>query len=278
MKNRSIIKEIHGKNAVDGAGVHMVRVLSAGDVKDFDPFLMLDSFDSTNPNDYIAGFPMHPHRGIETITYLISGKIEHKDSLGNKDVINSGEAQWMTAGSGILHEENPKESQRMLGIQLWLNLPRSEKMTDPAYLSLTKNDIATKHIDGAEIRVLSGKFDDATGVIPKHIPVTIYDINLSAEKKIKIPTKFDETVFIFLIEGDALVENKRIQSKTAVLFDSGESLSVTAPADSASRFIFFSGSALKEPIAWGGPIVMNTQEELSAAFDELSDGTFIKHK
>ena len=278
MKKCNVIKEIQGKPAVDGAGVHMVRVLSRGQVQDFDPFLMLDSFDSTNPADYIAGFPLHPHRGIETITYLISGEIEHKDSLGNRGIIRSGESQWMTAGSGILHEEYPKESERMLGFQLWLNMERWEKMADPAYLSITKDMISTKQLENAQIRVISGRFDDAVGVVPRHIPATIYDISLSAGKELEILTDPQETVFIFLIEGDALIDGKRRLSKTAVLFDNGDSISVTAPTDADTRFIFFSGRPLHEPIAWGGPIVMNTQEELDYAFDELRTGTFIKHK
>lgn len=278
MKKRKVIKEIQGKNAIDGAGVHMVRVLSRGDVEAFDPFLMLDSFDSTDPADYIAGFPMHPHRGIETITYLISGEIEHQDSLGNKDVIRSGESQWMTAGSGILHEENPKVSERMLGFQLWLNMPRSEKMADPAYLSITKDMVPTKILEGAEVRVISGRFDDAVGVTPRHIPASIFDISLSAGKEIQIPTNAEETTFVFLIEGEAIIDEKQRLSKTAVLFDSGDNVTVTASKDSKTRFIFFSGKPLREPVAWGGPIVMNTQDELVKAFDELSNGTFIKHK
>ena len=277
MKRCNIIKEVRGQKAIDGAGVHLVRVLGNDNVKDFDPFLMLDSFDSTDASDYIEGFPMHPHRGIETVTYLISGEIEHQDSLGNKGVIRSGETQWMTSGSGILHQEMPQKSDRMLGLQLWLNLPREDKMTEPAYLSITQDMIAQKSMDGAEIRVISGSYDDAAGVTPKHIPATIYDVSLSEGKEIEIPVKPDETIFVFLIEGDAFIEGKRILSKTAVLFDIGERIAVLAPPDSASRFIFFSGKPLREPIAWGGPIVMNTKEELSLAFEELRKGTFLKH-
>ncbi len=278
MKKCRVIKEVRGQSAIDGAGVHLVRVLGNNDVKDFDPFLMLDSFDTTNASDYIAGFPMHPHRGIETITYLISGEIEHEDSLGNKGSIHSGEAQWMTAGSGILHQEMPQTSERMLGFQLWLNLPRSEKMVEPNYMDITKEQIALKRMEGAEIRVLSGSFEEATGVTPRYLPASIYDISLSKGRKIDIPVKPEETPFIFFIEGDALIEGRRILDKTAVLFDSGDSIAVHASPDSDSRFIFFSGRPLKEPISWGGPIVMNTQEELMTAFDELRQGTFIKHK
>jgi redox-sensitive bicupin YhaK (pirin superfamily) len=272
-----MIKAVQGKRAVDGAGVHLVRVLGYHDVKDFDPFLMLDSFDSTESSDYIAGFPMHPHRGIETITYLISGEIEHEDSLRNKDVIRSGEAQWMTAGSGILHQEMPLKSKRMLGFQLWLNLSHEEKMTEPAYLSITQDMIAEKNIDGVKIRVLSGSFDEAAGIVPRHIQATIYDIHLPEGKEVRIPVKLEETAFLFLIDGDVLIEGKRLLSKTAVLFDRGDSITVLAPPDSDSRLIFFSGKPLNESISWGGPIVMNTQEELNLAFKELEQGTFIKH-
>lgn len=278
MKKCKIIKEIRGQRAVDGAGVSLVRVLGNRDTRDFDPFLMLDSFDSTEASDYIAGFPMHPHRGIETITYLISGEIEHEDSLGNKGSIRSGEAQWMTAGSGILHQEMPQKSERMLGFQLWLNLPREEKMTDPSYLSIVKEQIGLKQIDGAEVRVISGKFEDAVGVIPKHIAASIYDITLFKGKEIDIPVNSEETAFVFLIDGDAVIEGKTILNKTAVLFDHGDGITITAPPESDSRIIFYSGKPLHEPIAWGGPIAMNTQEELMTAFSELQQGTFIKHK
>lgn len=277
MKRCEIKKEIKGQRAVDGAGVRLVRVLGNRDVQDFDPFLMLDSFDSTDPSDYLAGFPMHPHRGIETVTYLISGEIEHEDSLGNKGVIRSGEAQWMTAGSGILHQEMPKRSERMLGFQLWLNLPRDSKMTEPAYLGITKEQIACKEIDGATVRVISGSFGEIQGVKPAYLPASIYDISISRGKEIEIPVQEDETAFVFLIEGDAFIQEKRIAEKTAVLFGSGDHIAVTAPEDTDARFIFFASRPLYEPIAWGGPIVMNTQEELMEAYRELQHGTFVKH-
>lgn len=269
---------VRGQNAVDGAGVRLVRVLGHKDVEDFDPFLMLDSFDSVDPADYIAGFPTHPHRGIETITYLISGKIEHEDSLGNKGTIFAGESQWMTAGSGILHQEMPKESERMLGFQLWLNLPRKEKMTEPAYLSITNDMIPVVKSKTSEIRILSGRFGEVVGVMPRHIPATIYDVKVSSGEEIEIPTDPDETVFAFLIEGDGLINEQAVPSKTAVLFEKGDFIAVSAPAEAELRFIFVSGKRLKEPVAWGGPIVMNTKSELTHAFEELRKGTFIKHK
>ena len=273
---RKVVKQIQGQRAVDGAGVSLVRVIGYNDVKEFDPFLMMDSFDSMNPSDYVAGFPMHPHRGIETVTYLVSGRIDHKDSLGNKGSIHSGECQWMTAGSGILHEEMPKQSGRMLGLQLWLNLPASEKMAEPAYLPIAKDMIPVITNGSAKIGVLSGSYEGETGVKPKHIPVSIYDIELEKGGEISLSVKEDETVFIFLLEGDGIVDGKTISSKSAVLFGEGDSITVGATDDSDLRFVFFSGKPLYEPIAWGGPIVMNTQEELSLAFDELRKGTFIK--
>lgn len=276
--NRGIKKLVRGQRAVDGAGVRLVRVLGYDDVEDFDPFLMLDSFDSTNPADYVAGFPMHPHRGIETVTYLISGRIDHEDSLGNQGTIHSGECQWMTAGSGILHQEMPKESERMLGLQLWLNLPGKEKMSDPNYLAITKDMIPWVKKDDAEIGVLSGRFEDVQGVEPRHIQASIFDVILSKGGEVTIPTPEDENVFIFLIEGDCVVAGEEISEKSAILFGDGDSISVSAPAGSDLRFLFFSGKPLHESIAWGGPIVMNTQDELSLAFEELRKGTFIRHK
>lgn len=278
MARREIASLVRGQRAVDGAGVHLVRVLGRDTVKDFDPFLMLDSFDSTNPADYIAGFPTHPHRGIETITYLISGRIEHEDSLKNKDTINAGESQWMTAGSGILHQEMPQPTSRMLGFQLWLNLPSAEKMTHPTYLSITQDMIPIIEVDDAIIRVLSGSFADITAVKPNHIEATIYDISLQASASIELPTKLDETVFIFLIEGDALINDQDISEKTAILFGAGDHITVLSQTNADLRFIFFSARPLHESIAWGGPIVMNTDQELDLAFKELRGGSFIKHE
>ncbi len=278
MKRREIIKQVRGQQATDGAGVRLVRVLGKRDVEDFDPFLMLDSFDSVDPADYVAGFPMHPHRGIETITYLIAGKIEHEDSLGNRGTIGDGESQWMTAGSGILHQEMPKPSERMLGFQLWLNLPGSEKMDAPAYLGITQDMMPQVQKDGAQIRVLSGWLDGVSGVTPRHIPATILDVALPRGQSISLETKPDETVFIFLIQGDAAVNDQPVPVKTAVLFGEGDFISVTAQPQADLRFAFFSAQALREPIAWGGPIVMNTRQELEQAFEELNRGTFVKHK
>lgn len=277
MTTRKIKKLTTGQRTIDGAGVHLVRVLGHDTVMDYDPFLMLDSFDSHNPTDYIKGFPIHPHRGIETISYLVQGEMTHQDSLGNKGTIRSGESQWMTAGSGIMHQEMPQASKHMLGVQLWLNLPQKEKMTDPTYFDITGNMIGSKKTDNAIIHVLAGEYDSIKGVEPPHIKATIYDVELQAGKSITLPTKTEDNVFIFLIEGNAIMDGTNIPEKTAVLFSEGDEISVSSESDKQLRFMFCSAKPLKEPVSWGGPIVMNTREELNEAFKELDKGTFIKH-
>ena len=277
MKERKINSMVRGMPAVDGAGVHLVRVLGRNTAEVFDPFLMLDSFDSENPADYVAGFPFHPHRGIETITYLISGEIEHKDSLGNAGRIGPGQSQWMTAGSGIMHQEMPQPSARMLGLQLWLNLPKDEKMAAPHYFDITEEMIGKAETDDATVRVISGEFGGAVGVRPSHLPASIYDVEIKPGHTVTLPTNPEENVSVFLIVHDAIIEGKRIAEKTAVNFGEGEVISITAPAGEASRVIFLSGKPLRQPVAWGGPIVMNTNDELEAAFRELEDGSFIRH-
>lgn len=273
---RDVIRTVRGQTAVDGAGVRLTRVLAGRDVYDFDPFLMLDSFDSSDPSDYAAGFPTHPHRGIETITYLVAGKIEHEDSLGNGGAILPGESQWMTAGSGILHQEMPKPSERMLGFQLWLNLPRGEKMAAPAYLAITNGMIPVVREGGAEVRVIAGEYGGRAGVRPRHIQATILDVSLSPGARLTLATKPDETVFCFSILGGARVCKSVIAEKTAALFGPGDSVDLEATAREGARLIVFSAKPLREPIAWGGPIVMNTDAELQLAFDELRRGVFIK--
>ncbi len=272
---RKIAKLLRGVPAVDGAGVRLVRVLGYHDVYDFDPFLMLDSFDSQNPDDYVRGFPMHPHRGIETITYLIEGKIEHQDSLGNKGVILSGQSQWMTAGRGILHQEMPKPSERMLGFQLWLNLPKAEKLCEPAYFEIAEEMIPVVKTEGIEVRVIAGSYGGAVGPRPRHIQATLLDISLEEGATLTLDTKPEETVFAFVILGSAFAGGQPLEEKTAVLFGPGDTAEVTASEHQDARVIFFCGKPVKEPIAWGGPIVMNTEEELNQAFRELREGTFI---
>jgi len=276
MKERKVMKKIQGGAVVDGAGVHLVRVLGHDTIYDFDPFLMLDSFDSYNPDDYIKGFPMHPHRGIETITYLVEGEIDHEDSLGNKGKILSGQSQWMTAGRGILHQEMPQATSRVLGFQLWLNLPQKEKMTVPKYFDITSDMIGVIEEEGAVIRVIAGNYKDTYGVKPPHIDATLYDISLNSDCTINIPTKESETAFVFLLEGDGIVAGTEIRTKTAVLLSDGDTVTVASTQKEGMRFIFAMAKPLGEPISWGGPIVMNTEEELDKAFKELQEGIFIR--
>lgn len=276
--NRRVKKAVQGVPAVDGAGVHLTRVLGNWTMEDFDPFLMLDSFDSRNPEDYIKGFPTHPHRGIETITYLVEGEMEHQDSLGNKGTIKSGQAQWMTAGSGIMHQEMPVAMPRILGAQLWLNLPAAEKMTEPKYFDVLVDDIGVHEEEGAVVRVLSGNYKGTTGVTPHHIPATYFDVTLEAKQTITLPVDPEETAFVFLLEGEANIAGARYAEKTAVLMEDGDTIEVSATVQEPVRFLFLAAKPLHEPVAWGGPIVMNTRRELMEAFNDLDTGNFIRHR
>ena len=282
---RPIKRIITGQRTVDGAGVSLVRVLGYHDAKDIDPFLMLDAFDSSNPADYIKGFPWHPHRGIETITYLIAGDIEHGDSLGNQGSILDGDCQWMTAGSGIIHQEMPKASPRMLGAQVWLNLPASAKMTDPSYGDIRQADIPVISEAGATIHVVAGQYQETPGAFQgKYVPATYLDVELAAGSEWTFQNDSENTLLIYIFEGQAIfdpaksVDNSSdlIDARQALLFGSGDTFWAKA-GKNGIRFILLSGKPLKEPIAWGGPIVMNTREELNLAFQELDKGTFIKH-
>ena len=276
MKERVVKARVRGNKAIDGADVRLVRVLGPETVYDFDPFLMLDAFDSSHPEDYIKGFPTHPHRGIETLTYLVDGAIDHADSLGNKGRITPGGAQWMTAGSGIMHSEMPKESERMLGVQLWINLSQKDKMTTPQYFDIKKEDIPSKVIEGGKVRVIAGHFDGVEGLKPPHEPITMYDISLEASAELIFSAE-QKTAFLFLLEGDVLVAGKREEEKTALLLEEGDSISLKA-TDKPARILFFAGTPLGEEIAWGGPVVMNTDKELKEAFLEMREGSFIKEK
>ncbi len=280
MKRRNVKKIVTGSIQYDGAGVKLVRVIGRADVVDFDPFLMLDAFDSEDPNDYIKGFPWHPHRGIETVTYLINGEIEHGDSLGNKGVISDGCCQWMTAGSGILHQEMPMAAERMLGAQLWVNLPKKDKMTNPEYRDLSVERIPVINEGGATIRILSGPYKDKVGATEgDYVKVLYLDVDLEPGAEWKINTRSTDTLFVYIVNGSGYFEEggNSFENKRAVLFDKGEEFYVKA-GDEGMRFFLMSGAPLNEPVAWGGPIVMNTREELALAFKELDDGTFIKVK
>jgi len=274
---RTIRKIVTGKHTVDGAGVKLVRVIGHDDIKEFDPFLMLDAFDSVDPNDYIKGFPWHPHRGIETITYLIQGDIEHGDSLGNTGRILTGECQWMTAGSGILHQEMPQASERMLGVQLWLNLPAKDKMVSPQYHGIRKEDIPVIDEGDRRVHIPAGGYEGKNGAMQgSYCKPLLLDVEVSAGAEWKLDSTENTTLFIYIFQGAGTFGSDRlIPAKHAVLFDETGTFLVRA-SDEGIRFFLMAGEPLQEPIAWGGPIVMNTREELQLAFQELEEGKFIK--
>ncbi len=288
MAVRKCTLTVRGQNAVDGAGVKLRRVLSLGTIKDFDPFLMLDGFDSSDPMDYIKGFPWHPHRGIETVTYLLKGEIEHGDSLGNSGMIGELQCQWMTAGSGIIHQEMPQASERMLGCQLWVNLPKKDKMTCPAYRDINQENVSVIREKNTEIRVLSGNYKNNEGAVKnEYIKVQYLDVALEPDSLWTYnETPNDQTLFIYLIDGtlapDALSENFEEKACAMLMTASSENgqeydeVTVRSGKEGA-RFLLVAARPLKEPVAWGGPIVMNSREELELAFRELDDNTFIKH-
>jgi hypothetical protein len=276
---RQVKRIIQGFQTSDGAGVKLTRVIGSADVKDVDPFLMLDAFDSSNPKDYIAGFPFHPHRGIETFTYLIHGMIEHQDSLGNKGVIHDGQAQWMTAGSGIIHQEMPKPAPHMLGLQLWINLPQKDKMCEPAYWDILEDHVEPIVNDRYTIRVISGTVDGIQPKIqPKYVKARILDISVKKDQVFTLDIDSNATLFIYTFESELInvEDHKQLPKRSAILFQEGTSVEFKAIND--VRFLWFEGLPLLEPVAFGGPIVMNTKEELNVAFRELREGTFIKHK
>jgi redox-sensitive bicupin YhaK (pirin superfamily) len=274
---RKISQLVRGYRTTDGAGVSLVRVLGNQTVYRYDPILMLDSFDSTNPDDYIAGFPMHPHRGIETISYVYHGHMTHKDSLGNEDTIGDGEVQWMTAGSGIMHEEKLPAATRLLGVQLWLNLPAKDKMAPPAYHSIKNKDITEINFNWGKLRLLAGGFEGKKGYISKYLPLDYYDLHINPNQSVIINTESDRSVMLFTLLGDAYIGGELVKEKTAVKLMSGDQIEIKATDDKA-QVLFISSKRLDEPVAWGGPIVMNTREELNQAFDDLRRGTFLRDK
>jgi len=277
LTKRKVKSQIRGFRTKDGAGVSLVRVLGRETVEEFDPILMLDSFDSTNPDEYTAGFPLHPHRGIETISYLSRGKMVHKDTLGNEDTITDGEVQWMNAGSGILHEEQVPASQRLLGVQLWLNLPQKDKFSNPYYHAIRKEDIKEIPFDNGKIRLLAGSFGKYEGFKGRHLPLDYYDIHLEKDGEINLDTKEDSSVMVFTLVGDIKIEGEQIKEKTAAKLTKGSKLTIKNDSDYA-QVLFLSTKALNEKVAWAGPIVMNNQDELEEAFNDLNTGRFIRDK
>lgn len=274
---RRIRQLVRGYRTQDGAGVNLVRVLGNETVHEYDPILMLDSFDSTNPDDYTAGFPMHPHRGIETISYVYRGHMTHKDSLGNEDTIGEGEVQWMTAGSGILHEEKLPASERLLGVQLWLNLPAKDKMAPPSYHSIKNSEIEEIELENGYLRLLAGEYEKRKGYMSMYLPLDYYDIHLNSYASIDLKTESERSVMVFTLFGDAYIGDELVKEKTAAKLTAGDHVEIKA-TDKNAQVLFISSTLLGEPVVWGGPIVMNTKEELNLAFDDLRKGTFLKNK
>jgi redox-sensitive bicupin YhaK (pirin superfamily) len=274
---RKIKQKVRGFKTQDGAGVNLVRVLGINTVQEYDPILMLDSFDSINPDDYTAGFPMHPHRGIETVSYVYRGYMTHKDSLENQETIGNGEVQWMTAGSGILHEEKLPPSDRLLGVQLWLNLPAKDKMTPPAYHSIKNAEIKEIDLENVKLRLLACEYEGRKGYQSKYLPLDYYDLHLDPNASIVLSTESERSVMLFTLLGKAYIGGELVEEKTAVKLTPGDSVEIKA-TDKNAQVLFISSERLNEPVAWGGPIVMNTKEELNKAFDDLDNGTFIQSK
>jgi len=263
----------------DGAGVSLKRIFGYHNKPAFDPFLMLDDFSNDDPQNYLAGFPMHPHRGIETITYLLEGYAEHEDSLGNKGTIGKGEVQWMTAGSGIIHQEMPKpDSQgRMYGFQLWTNLPASHKMMPPRYQDIKAEQIpCIQAAEGVVIKLICGEYMGTRGPVEDiMIDPQYWDLRMDAHAEFIIPTPVEYTAFIYCYHGEVVIKGKQLHKHQIMLFDNGLGIKLHTE-ESEAKLLFCSGKALREPIAWRGPIVMNTAEEIKNAFDELGNGSFIR--
>ncbi|MEJ2636375.1 MAG: pirin family protein [Calditrichia bacterium] len=296
---RKIKKVFKSMPTMEGAGVHLHRAFGFSEVPLFDPFLLLDDFRSEDPDLYLKGFPWHPHRGIETITYMLNGDVEHGDSMGNKGVINPGDVQWMTAGSGIIHQEMPKGDKQgvMGGFQLWANLPRSHKMMDPRYRGITSKEIPEVKMDnGTKIRIICGKVGDARGPVRDIVTDPEYlDVTVPRNTEFRHPTPRGHTVIAYVIEGKGVFcketnpytyemqgsnyfDMKREPmeaNRSLVLFEDGDEMNVSTASDSI-RFLLISGKPIREPVAWYGPIVMNTRQELQTAIEEFQNGTFIK--
>ncbi len=268
--------------AIEGAGVRLKRAFGHDDVPLLDPFLLLDDFHSDDPDDYIQGFPWHPHRGIETITYVLYGDVKHGDSMGNKGDITSGDVQWMTAGSGIVHQEMPKGTSEglMWGFQLWANLPASQKMINPRYRDVTKDTIPEITLDnGVKVKIIAGEVIGTKGPVRDIVIDPEYlDVTVPPETSFSHDTKKGHTVFAYSVDGYAYFDSQKgklVDKENLVIYEDGDSVHITT-VDEPVRFLLISGKPLKEPVAWYGPIVMNTQEELKKAFDEYRSGTFIK--
>ena len=299
MSLRPVKRLVQSRPTLEGAGVHLRRAFGFGNTTDFDPFLLLDDFRNDVPDEYLAGFPWHPHRGIETITYVLAGTVEHGDSMGNRGAITAGDVQWMTAGRGIIHQEMPKgdAAGRMHGFQLWANLPSSLKMTAPRYQEVKAANIPQiTDDDGTQVRVVCGTFWGTTGPVDGIAADPSYlDISIPPGRKKTLPVETTRHAFAYVFAGSGEFVNAsgpqpvktdqigraeglsatEAGNRSLVLFDRGDEVTVQA-GDEGIRFLLVSGKPLEEPVAWQGPIVMNTQAELRQAYEELQRGTFLK--
>jgi redox-sensitive bicupin YhaK (pirin superfamily) len=297
--DRAVKRLTESVPTLEGAGVRLRRAFGFGNTSDFDPFLLLDDFRNDRPADYVAGFPWHPHRGIETITYVLAGTVDHGDSMGNRGTIDAGDVQWMTAGSGIIHQEMPRgdEAGRMHGFQLWANLPSRLKMTKPRYQEVKAADIPVVHDDdGTKVRVVTGEFHGTKGPVDEIAARPTYlDVSVppGVRKRLQVETNRHAFAYVFAGSGKfpgasdpravkteapgplGLLAPVEATDRSLVLFDSGDEVVVQA-GDEGVRFLLVSGEPLEEPVAWQGPIVMNTRDELRQAFHELEAGTFLK--
>lgn len=283
-ETRAIRKIIRSSPTIEGAGVRLNRVFGFHDTGLFDPFLLLDDFRSDDPASYLAGFPWHPHRGIETITYMIDGSVEHGDSLGNKGVISAGDTQWMTAGSGIIHQEMPKPGPdgRMGGFQLWANLPRTHKMMEPRYRDIKAGQVPEVAAgNGVLVKVICGTVDNHEGPVKDIVIDPEYlDVTVAAGTEFVHDTRRGHTVLAYVINGAgrfAPGQSGEVANGCLCLYEDGDRCVISAEREPV-RFLLISGKPLREPVAWYGPIVMNTEEELETAFEEYRNGTFLKHR
>jgi redox-sensitive bicupin YhaK (pirin superfamily) len=278
---RAVERVLRAYPTVEGAGVRLHRAFGSYEVPQFDPFLMLDDFRAQRPEDYLAGFPTHPHRGIETVTYMLKGSVKHKDSMGNAGSVNAGDVQWMTAGSGIIHSEMPKPvNGQMGGFQLWVNLPRSHKMMDPRYQEITHEQIPVVSVlKGVTVRVICGIAEGVKGPVRDIVADPEYlDVSMDPDAVFSHPVKEGYTAIAYVIGGEGTFDPKEgypVNNRDLVLFGNG-SLIGARSSGKGFRFLFFSGKPIHEPVAWRGPIVMNTTEELRQAFREYEEGSFIK--
>lgn len=282
LMKRTFAKILHGKPTLEGAGVHLKRGFGFYDTEDFDPFLLFDDFSNTEAEGYKAGFPQHPHRGMETVTYLLKGEVVHRDNLGNAGSIGAGAVQWMSAGSGIVHEEMPQvHAEGIQGFQLWVNLPQIAKMSAPQYQDIRPEEIPTVASEGSEVKVIAGEYQGVKGPVSDiSVHPTYFDITLVAEREFSFSLPAVHTLFIYVIEGDVVCRSLNgeqwVRAGDIGLMSLGDEFEVYA-GNNGARFLLVSGAPLNEPIAWGGPIVMNTEAELKEAFAELQNGTFVKN-